>query len=164
MPVECERKYLVADDSWRLRAGEGRFFRQGYLPTVNGITVRVRVTPEGGFLTVKGPRRGFSRDEYEYPVPAAEAEEMLSRLCVPFPVEKVRYLVREGRDVWEVDVFTGRNAGLVTAELELASDDAAFERPPWLGREITGDPRYGNGALSVDPYANWKELPAENKD
>ncbi len=164
MPVECERKYLVKNDSWRENADGGRFFRQGYLPTANGVTVRVRITPEGGFLTIKGPRRGnCSRDEYEYPVPAAEAEEMLRKLCVPFPVEKVRYLVKEGDRVWEVDVFEGLNAGLVTAELELQSEDEAFEKPDWLGLEVSGDVRYGNGALAVNPYVRWGKKNAGNK-
>src|SRR5699024_673168 len=100
---------------------------------------------------------GVSRAEYEYPIPLTEAREMLASLCIAPPVEKTRYRVPVQAHVWEIDVFTGANAGLVVAEIELAAPDEAFAKPDWLGREVSGERRYYNHALALHPYENWQE-------
>jgi len=151
---EIERKFLVTGDAWRDGAA-GTRYRQGYLGAGGSCTVRVRVAGERAFLTVKGPSAGGVRDEYEYPIPVADAEEMLERLAGGGRVEKVRYRVAHAGRTWEVDEFLGENAGLVVAEVELDRPDAPVEPPPWVGAEVTGDGRYANAALAVRPYRGW---------
>ena len=147
MGTEIERKFLVAGEGWRAQAmGPGLPLRQGYLHAGPPI-VRIRQVGEAGFLTIKGPGL-LARAEYEYPIPAAEAAELLATLCRPPIIEKTRTRVRHGGLVWEVDEFAGHLAGLVLAEVELASADQPFARPDWLGREVTEDARYQNAALS----------------
>ena len=120
-----------------------------------GCTVRVRVAGERAFLTIKGPAAAGARDEYEYPIPVADAEEMLERLCAGGRVEKLRHRVPHAGRVWEVDEFAGENAPLVVAEVELDRIDAAVALPPWVGPEVTDDPRYTNAALARRPYSRW---------
>jgi adenylate cyclase len=147
MGTEIERKFLVAGEGWRGQAMEpGLLLRQGYLHAGQPV-VRIRQAGEAAFLTIKGPGL-LARAEYEYPIPVAEAAEMLERLCPQPVIEKTRTRVRHGGLVWEVDEFAGHLAGLVLAEVELASPDQSFARPEWLGREVTEDPRYQNAALS----------------
>lgn len=147
MGTEIERKFLVTGEGWRaLAMGPGQRLRQGYLHAGTPV-VRVRLAGEAGFLTIKGPGL-LSRAEYEYPIPAAEAAELLRSLCPPPVIEKTRTRVRHDGLVWEVDEFAGQLAGLVLAEVELASPDQPFARPDWLGREVTEDARYQNAALS----------------
>ena len=159
MGREIERKFLVKDGSWRAEAaGAGVHIRQGYLETGGGATVRVRVAGGTGFLTVKGPTRGIARAEYEYRIPTGDAEEMLDGLCGGRVVEKTRWRVPaagKGGLVWEVDVYGGRNAPLVTAEIELPEEGAVFARPGWLGEEVSGEARYRNSELAVRPVATW---------
>jgi adenylate cyclase len=155
---EIERKFLVTGDAWRAgAAGPGVPYRQGYLSAGAdaGCSVRVRIGGGRAFLTVKGPAEGAVRDEYEYPIPVGDAAEMLERLCAGGSVEKVRHRVPFGDRTWEVDVFAGENAPLVVAEVELESAGAEVALPPWLGAEVTGDPRYTNAALAREPYARW---------
>lgn len=156
MGVEIERKFLPADDGWRALAQPSRAtaIHQGFLSRDPERVVRVRVeTPfEGGegkaTLTVKGVGAGLSRPEFEYPIPAADAAKLLE-LCLPEPVHKVRWRIDAGRGrTFEIDEFRSPHAGLVVVELELASPDETFVCPAWLGREVTGDPRYANSALS----------------
>ncbi|TDH62660.1 CYTH domain-containing protein [Dankookia rubra] len=151
MPTEIERKFLVAGDGWRATAlGPGLRLRQGYLPNggaPEAPVVRVRLAGKDGFLTIKGPGL-LSRAEFEYPIPAEDAEAMLAALCIPPVLEKTRTRVAHGGLVWEVDVFAGHLAGLVLAEVELASADQPFARPGWAGQEVTGDGRYQNNALA----------------
>ncbi len=154
MAKEIERKFLVASDAWRTGA-RGVPYRQGYLDTGAGCTVRVRVAGERAFLTIKGPPQGAVRDEYEYPIPVADAEELLGRLCSGGCIEKVRHRVTHAGRVWEVDEFEGANAGLVLAEVELEHPDAEVALPSWLGTEVTGDPRYTNAALARHPRTAW---------
>ncbi len=156
MAKEIERKFLVVGDDWRAGA-LGIPYRQGYLSAgADAIcTVRARVAGERAFLTVKGRAVDGARDEYEYPIPVADAEEMLERLCVGGRVEKLRHRVPFAGRVWEVDSFSGENAPLVIAEVELDSIDADVALPPWVGREVTDDPRYTNAALARHPYARW---------
>ena len=153
MAKEIERKFLVVGDAWRAGA-VGTRYRQGYL-AAGACTVRVRLAGERGFLTVKGRAVGPVRDEYEYPIPAADAAEMLERLCAGGRIEKVRHRVEHRGHLWEVDEFAGENAGLVVAEVELASPDEDVELPPWAGAEVTDDPRYANASLARAPYTRW---------
>ena len=150
MAIEIERKFLVDKTRWTPDA-DGVRYRQGYLCSGTGITVRVRVAGEQAFITVKGPTKGYSRSEYEYPVPVADAEEMLMHLCQQPLIDKTRYRVEYAGLVWEVDVFHGANSGLVLAEIELLTEDTPFALPPWLGREVSDDPRYFNSALARTP-------------
>ena len=157
MAREIERKFLVAGDGWRAAASPGIRYRQGYLSAGAdaGCTVRVRIGGERAYLTVKGPAAGAARDEYEYPIPVADAAEMLERLSAGGVVEKVRHRVPFAGRTWEVDVFAGENAPLVVAEVEIESVDAAVKLPPWLGAEVTDDPRYTNAALARSPFSRW---------
>jgi adenylate cyclase len=154
MGVEIERKFLPASDAWRGQ-GTPTLMRQGYLAADPVRTVRVRIEGERAVLTIKGKSEGASRGEWEYPIPVADAEELLGQLCEGPLVEKVRHRIPQAQHVWEVDEFLGRNAGLVVAEIELGSEDEAFDRPDWLGREVTGDVRYYNSQLMRKPYLDW---------
>ncbi|HEY5218369.1 MAG TPA: CYTH domain-containing protein [Gemmatimonadaceae bacterium] len=157
MATEIERKFLVREDRWRADPSQGKRYRQGYLSTDLDRVVRVRTVGDGGFLTIKGATQGISRLEFEYSIALADANEMLNRICVGPLIEKTRYRVPfEGR-VWEVDVFEGDNAGLIVAEVELPSADAHVVLPPWVGAEVSGDPRYYNSNLTRHPYAEWRD-------
>ncbi len=147
--TEIERKFLVADDSWRGQA-EGVRYRQGYLAASETVTVRVRVGGGKAVMTVKGQSdsSGLSRTEYEFPLPVADANEMIDRLCEGRIVEKTRFRIRHEGFVWEVDEFHGTHEGLVLAEIELESEDQVFEKPAWAGEEVTGDYRYYNTWLA----------------
>jgi adenylate cyclase len=151
---EIERKFLLRGDAWRGLAGAGTRYQQGYLCTDEARTVRVRLAGERGWLTVKGPTVGATRDEFEYEIPAADARSMLERLC-EHAVEKTRYRIAHQGHTWEVDEFGGANAGLVVAEIELASEGEAFARPEWVGDDVTGDPRYYNASLALSPFTTW---------
>lgn len=155
MGIEIERKFLVASDAWRQAAAAQTRYSQGYLCREPARTVRVRVAGEQAFLTIKGLTTGATRAEFEYPVPLADAQALLA-MCDGPVIEKVRHLVPAGEGlVWEVDEFFGDNAGLVVAEIELQDEAQAFERPDWLGAEVTDDKRYLNSNLSVRPYRRW---------
>lgn len=147
MPVEIERKFLVVGDGWRGAGGPRERFCQGYLARSGGVTVRVRRAGSKAFLTVKGRGTGLVRPEYEYPIPAEEAEELLQSLCRWPLIEKTRHEVIHAGRVWHVDEFGGRNAGLVLAEVELEHPAADVALPPWIGAEVTADPRYRNSEL-----------------
>ena len=153
---EIERKFLVAGDFRGEVSGASRII-QGFLSSAPGRTVRVRIRDDKGYLTVKGPAQGLTRFEWEKEIPAAEAEQLL-QLCEPGAIDKTRYLVpaADGH-VWEVDEFHGDNAGLVVAEIELGAEDEPFERPAWLGAEVTGDRRYYTSSLTHCPYKDWKD-------
>jgi len=153
MGKEIERKFLVTSDSWRQHA-TGKTYRQGYLSRRPGCTVRIRLAGDEGFLTIKGKLKGLVRDEFEYPVPAADAEEMLT-LCEGSLIEKTRYRLPQDDLVWEIDEFHGDNDGLVVAEMELPTPDHPFHRPEWIGEEVTDDRRYYNAELSVRPFREW---------
>ena len=154
--IEIERKFLVADSSFREAASDSRHIVQGYICRDRERTVRVRISDGRGYLTIKGAgsRSGLSRYEWEKQIAVEEARELL-QLCEPGVIDKVRYFVRVGKHVFEVDEFYGENEGLVVAEVELKNRDEAFERPEWLGPEVTGDLRYYNGMLSKCPYKRW---------
>jgi adenylate cyclase len=154
MATEIERKFLVTSEAWRLGA-VGRRLVQGYLGRDPERSVRVRIDGAGGFVTIKGKTLGASRAEFEYPIPLADAEAML-QLCLTPLIDKTRYRVVVDGKHWEIDEFGGDNAPLVIAELELSSEDEAFARPPWLGEEVTHDPRYFNSQLTISPYSRWR--------
>jgi CYTH domain-containing protein len=154
MGTEIERKFLVVGDEWR-GDRQGTRYRQGYLLIAPERTVRVRLGGGQGYLTVKGPRRGISRAEFEYEIPVADAEEMLDALCVKPPIEKTRYRIAQGDLTWEVDEFAGANAGLVLAEVELEREDQPVHLPNWVGQEVSRDPRYTNAYLALHPYRTW---------
>lgn len=148
MATEIERKFLVTGNGWRELVTQQTKFRQGYLSSNAKATVRVRsMDDERAFLTIKGASRGMSRAEYEYPLPIADAREMLV-IAEPNVIEKTRHLVPVGGLVWEVDVFGGHHEGLLIAEVELTSEDQHVAIPEWIGREVTDDDRYYNASLS----------------
>ncbi|EGF91934.1 CYTH domain protein [Asticcacaulis biprosthecium C19] len=156
MGTEIERKFLVSGD-FRSSATSQHRIVQGYLTTNADCTVRVRLMDDKAFLTIKGSSSedGLERAEWEYPVPVADAEAMLALPGIR-SLAKVRFKVPVGKHVWEVDVFEGANAGLIMAEVELGSRDEGFERPEWIGREVTGDARYYNSQLLTKPYRSWE--------
>lgn len=145
MGIEIERKFLVTGDGWR--GGQATPYSQGYLNRDKHRTVRVRLAGERGYLTVKGITTGCSRAEFEYEIPVADARQLLA-LCEPPLIEKLRHVVDFHGNRWEVDEFLGELAGLVLAEIELTASDQPFDRPGWLGKEVTGDERYYNANLS----------------
>ena len=154
MGIEIEKKFLLCGSSWRDIA-VGSEYRQGYLPAEIGCTVRVRLAGIKGYLTIKGKSIGAARPEYEYEIPAADAREMLDRLCRKPLIEKTRFKVEHRGFIWEIDEFTGENQGLLVAEIELEYEDQPFEKPEWIGREVTGDTRYFNARLVENPYSKW---------
>ena len=155
MNIETERKFLVLDDGYKAQAVESHRIRQGYIAHDMGRSVRVRIMDDKGILTVKGPFIGLgSRSEWEKEISLKEAEELFL-ICKPGSVDKTRWIVPAGERKFEVDEFHGENEGLVMAEIELESQDEAFERPSWLGEEVTGDPRFYNGYLARNPFKNW---------
>jgi adenylate cyclase len=153
---EIERKFLIAGD-FRSKAERATHIVQGYLSSASERIVRVRVSGKNGFITVKGmaDQSGIERFEWEKKIPVKEAEELLN-LCEPGVIEKTRYRIKSGKHIFEVDEFHGDNEGLIVAEIELSSADEFFERPAWLGKEVTGDQRYYNSYLSRNPYSGWK--------
>ena len=155
MAQEIERKFLVKGN-FKPEVFKSTRIMQGYLSSVPERTVRVRINGEQGFITIKGKgnHSGIRRYEWEKEIPLNEAEELL-QLCEPGIIDKVRNLVPVGKHTWEVDVFHGDNEGLILAEIELASEDEPFERPDWVGHEVSGDRRYYNSMLTKYPYKQW---------
>jgi adenylate cyclase len=154
MGIEIERKFLVKNESWRFVAGDGLACRQGYLDSGTGNTVRVRIIGDEAFLTIKGATTGITRSEFEYEIPVDDAHALLKQ-CDGRIVEKTRYFIGHGGMIWELDVFSGENAGLIMAEIELETEHQLFELPPWAGEEVSGDPRYYNGYLARHPFSEW---------
>ena len=152
MAVEIERKFLVLP-GWFPRDG-GDHIRQGYIASSAQCTVRVRTRGDRAYLTVKGPTIGLSRPEFEYPIPLADAVEMLDQLCAVV-VDKHRHLEVHGAHTWEVDVFNGANDGLVLAEVEMQTEADVLTLPPWAGLEVTDEPRYRNSRLAQQPFSTW---------
>ena len=152
---EIERKFLVKGD-FRPFVSKSTRIIQGYLSSAPERTVRVRIMGEKGFLTIKGAgcESGASRFEFEKEIAVAEATELL-KICEPGVIDKVRHLVNVEPYVFEIDEFHGENEGLIVAEIELPDENAAFSRPDWLGKEVTGDKRYYNSMLIKNPYTKW---------
>lgn len=162
MGIEIERKFLLTSDEWRHNA-QGQKYVQGYINQEPGRTVRVRITEENSYLTIKGKptehagKLGSAKLEFEYIIPQADAEEMIEKLCSGPIISKTRYRVQHKGFVWEVDEFYGDNEGLILAEIELEHEDQHFETPSWIGEEVTSDKRYYNARLSRYPYSEWKD-------
>lgn len=156
MALEIERKFLVKDDSYKAMAYSSSRIAQGYICSGRGRTVRVRIRDDKGYLTIKGPAdiKGLGRYEWEKEIPLKEANELM-RLCEPGMIDKMRYLVRSGKHVFEVDEFYGENEGLVVAEVELASEDEPYKKLPFIGEEVTGNVKYYNSFLMKNPYTSW---------
>jgi adenylate cyclase len=154
MGVEIERKFLLAGDGWRA-LGQPVLLRQGYLSSAPERTVRVRIEGEQGTLTIKGKSVGATRAEWEYPIPLADASDLLDRLCEQPIIEKYRRRIALGAHTWEVDEFLGANQGLVVAEIELDAEDQQFDKPDWVGEEVTHDRRYFNSSLIRHPFSLW---------
>ncbi|MDB9842606.1 CYTH domain-containing protein [Polaribacter sp.] len=156
MNIEIERKFLVKNLSYKSESFEKKYIKQGYLNSDKNRTVRIRVSNNTGFITIKGKsnKNGTSRFEWEKEIPITEAEELLL-LCEPTIIEKTRYLIKVGDHIFEVDEFAGNNSGLVVAEIELNSEDEVFEKPNWLSKEVTGNLKYYNSSISKLPFINW---------
>ena len=151
---EIERKFLVSGNAWR-KGAQGTFYRQGYLAASDDRAVRVRVAGEEAYLTIKGRKTGLSCPEYEYPIPLAEAKDVLERICLRPFIEKIRYVLDFKGMIWEIDEFSGENEGLVVAEVELAAEHQVIEFPAWVGREVSFHPKYWNVNLMKHPYCRW---------
>ena len=155
MGIEIERKFLVTNDSWHEAAGPGMPIKQGYLVGGKDASVRVRLQGDTANLNIKSATLGVRRQEFEYPIPLADAKVLLNTLCHRPIIEKMRYLAPYANKQWEIDVFEGDNAGLIVAELELQDESEQYEAPPWLGEEVSHDPRYYNTCLSQHPFKDW---------
>jgi len=156
MAREIERKFLLRDDSWRSQITHSTLMRQGYLTSSPGVSIRVRVAGSEAFLNLKSATLGISRHEFEYPVPLADAEQMLALFCGERCLDKTRHYLPQPPHTWEIDEFHGANAGLVVAEIELTSETDSFARPAWLGEEVSAERRYYNVCLIDQPYASWR--------
>jgi len=161
MGIEIERKFLVANDQWRAGVEKSVRMAQGYLNDMQAMragtqkaSVRVRIAGEQAFLNLKSRELGHTRQEFDYEIPVADAEDLL-RLCVGGLIAKTRHYVNHAGFLWEVDEFDGENSGLVVAEIELPSADTLFDKPGWVGREVTEQLRYYNLALAERPYSRW---------
>ncbi|KFN47627.1 CYTH domain-containing protein [Arenimonas metalli] len=161
MGIEIERKFRVLGEGWRAQAVRSVRIAQGYINDMAALregrqnaSVRVRIAGEQAFLNLKSRELGTTRQEFDYPVPVADAEALLA-LCVGGRIDKVRHYVEVEGHTFEVDEFRGDNAGLVVAELELESAGQAYPRPEWLGQEVTEELRYYNLALAERPYSRW---------
>ena len=162
MPQEIERKFLVLDDSFKKMAFACSHIVQGYLTHGKGRSVRIRIRDDKAYLTIKGPsmHAGLSRYEWEKEISVDDALDLM-KLSEPGRIDKHRYLVKSGEHIFEVDVFHGENEGLVMAEVELGSEDEPFEKPPFIGKEVTGDRRYYNSVLTQVPYSIWGKKQGE---
>lgn len=155
MALEIERKFLLTSDAWRSRVERAVPMRQAYLGG-DGVSVRVRIAGDAALINIKQKRLGLAREEFEYPVPMADGLRLME-LAAGGKVEKTRHYVRHGGMLWEIDEFEGDNAGLVVAEIELDAVDQGFQRPPWIGDEVTDVERYYNIALATHPYRDWED-------
>lgn len=155
MPQEIERKFLVKSDDWRSSA-KGVNYRQGYFSSDLERSVRVRIAGNEAFLTIKGPSVKNTRAEFEYPIPLADAEQLMA-LCKGPLIDKTRFkVVCDGR-TWLIDEYSGDNQGLILAETELDRDDEQVDLPAWVGAEVSADPRYYNANLATTPYSVWQQ-------
>lgn len=155
MGQEIERKYLVDIEQWKkIAKPKGENYRQGYLLTDSGKTIRVRVTPDKAFLTIKGITHYATRSEFEYEIPVKDANELLEQFSVS-ELTKIRYKIIYQDKLWEIDEFLGENSGLIIAEIELIAEDEKFQEPVWVSKEVTGDAKYYNANLAKSPFNTW---------
>lgn len=157
MATEIERKFLLRDERWRAAVARSETMHQGYLAGSEQCSIRIRITGKVAHLNIKSATLGITRSEFEYEVPLSDADVMLNSLCGDRTLDKTRHYVHHAGHEWEIDEFHGANAGLVVAELELGAVDEAFATPPWLGEEVSDDPRYYNSRLVERPFGSWPE-------
>ena len=157
MSLEIERKFLVKNDVFKKESFQQKIIKQGYLNSDKNRTVRIRISDHQGFITVKGVSNasGATRFEWEKEIDVTEATEMLS-LCETTIIDKNRFMVESGKHIFEIDEFYGDNQGLIIAEIELNSENETFEKPTWLGEEVTGNAKYYNSYLSKFPFSTWR--------
>lgn len=155
MGIEIERKFLVLNDEWRRSVNQSSRMRQGYLSQSGNASVRVRSDAERGWINIKSVTLGVQRQEFEYEIPQSDAKQILETLARQPLIEKTRHFVEIGSHTWEIDEFEGQNAGLIVAEIELSEAEEHFERPAWIGAEVTRDARYYNTNLAKKPYTTW---------
>lgn len=155
MAKEIERKFLLVSEAWRNEIDRSERMVQGYLNDEGPVSVRARIAGPRAWLNIKSRTLGISRDEFEYEIPLADAERMLDHLTTGPVIDKTRHFVRYGGHLWEIDEFHGENDGLLVAEVELEHVDQPFERPAWLGDEVSHDARYYNVSLVKNPYSQW---------
>lgn len=157
MAVEIEHKFLLANDEWRKEITRSVAYKQGYLSSVATSSIRIRVSDQHAWLNIKSATLGTQRQEYEYPIPLPDANEIIEQLCRKPLIEKTRHFILHDGNTWEIDEFTGDNQGLIVAEIELKEIGQPFTKPPWLGTEVTHDLRYYNNNLASHPYSEWSE-------
>jgi len=155
MSIEIERKFLIINDNWKHLPSQKADYTQGYFATNKDCSIRVRVTEDAASINIKSATLGIYRSEFDYPIPVEDARELLETLCIHPLIEKTRYKIQDNNHVWEVDVFSGENEGLIVAEIELKSIDEEFTKPDWIGEEVSDDPRYYNVCLVERPYKSW---------
>jgi len=156
MATEIERKFLIDNDSWREQVTSRKMMMQGYFTGGGKASIRIRISGDSANLNIKSATLGVTRKEYEIPVPVEDAREMIELLCEKPVIEKTRHYIPQGQHMWEVDEFVGDNEGLIVAEIELSDADEVFDRPAWLGKEVSDDTRYYNVCLVKNPYKNWR--------
>ncbi len=156
MAQEIEHKFLIKNNDWVEHVDKSSEYKQGYLISDDKRSIRVRISNNTAWLNIKSASIGTLRQEYEYEIPLEEGKEILNTLCEKPMIEKIRHFVPYKQHLWEIDVFSGDNEGLVVAEVELSKVGEAFEKPPWLGNEVTDDIRYYNNQLCKNPYKDWK--------
>lgn len=157
MAIEIEHKFLLADERWRDEIDHSISYRQGYLSGSPLSSVRVRTSDNQAWLNIKSATIGTHRHEFEYEIPLSDAHTLLDELCHKPIIEKVRHFVHHAGHIWEIDEFSGDNAGLIVAEIELSQIGEYFDKPVWIGAEVTDDLRYYNNNLSKNPYKNWNK-------
>lgn len=155
MAVEIERKFLLTGDSWKSSADGGTHYSQGYLVGSKDASVRIRIEGSQAYINIKSATIDITRQEYQYEIPVADAKEMLETLCEKPLISKVRYHINHDSHLWEIDVFSGENQGLIVAEIELSDINEEFSKPDWLGQEVSDDVRYYNVNLVKHPYKDW---------
>ena len=155
MAVEIERKFLVKNDNWKSCISHSTSIRQGYLAPLSKSSIRIRIEGQSASINIKSATLGIRRTEYEYPIPLKDAHEMLKNLCEEPQINKTRHHVHINQHTWEIDEFYDDNNGLIVAEIELRAEDEVFEKPEWLGEEVSDDPRYYNVNLIKHPYKKW---------
>lgn len=156
MPIEIEHKFLVINDDWRQQVSHTAQYQQGYLSSDARNSIRVRVSDTQAWLNLKSATIGNYRQEYEYPIPLTDAIDILENLCKKPLIIKTRHFVQQGTHIWEIDEFHGENQGLIVAEIELSQLNEDFEKPAWVGQDVTSDLRYYNNNLAKFPYLEWK--------
>jgi len=155
MATEIERKFLILNKDWQEYTKSELHIVQGYLATNEFSSTRIRIQNDKANINIKSATLGITRTEFEYSIPVDDARLMLEDLCIKPVIEKTRFTVEHMGHTWEIDVFSGDNEGLIVAEIELSSPDEAFEKPSWIGEEVSNDARYYNACLVNNPYKNW---------